>query len=390
LWSHHGFRDYIAMKFLHTADWHLGKSLGGASFLPDQAELLRRQFLRMVEETRPDAVLIAGDVFDRAIPPVEAVELLDTLLAEIVLRLETRVVLIPGNHDAADRLAFGAAVMRHQGLHIEARCLGGPLTLHDEHGPVTLFASGYASPALMGTILAAATEIADHDAGFGLLCDALRRDLPQGSRSLLVAHAFVAGGEESDSERLLQVGGAKAVSAARFAGFDYVALGHLHRPQTLGDGRIRYSGSPIAYSFAEAGHAKSATLVEMDATGAVRIEALPFDPPRALRTLEGTLDAVLAQANRAWSGDWFRIRLTDPVPVWGAMERLRADFGTVLDLSFARHDLLDLPGETAGRTGDDPLDLLDAFFAAMRGAAMTAEAREVARLAIEAARAEEA
>jgi exonuclease SbcD len=377
------------MRLLHTADWHLGRSLGGASFLPDQAELLRRQFLRMVEETRPDAVLIAGDVFDRAIPPVEAVELLDTLLAEIVLRLETRVVLIPGNHDAADRLGFGAAVMRNQGLHIEASCLGVPLTLHDAHGPVTVFASGYASPALMGTLLAPDSQITDHDTGFGLLCDALRRDLPCGARSLLVAHAFVAGGEESESERLLQVGGAKAVSAARFAGFDYVALGHLHRPQTLGEGRIRYSGSPLAYSFSEAGHAKSATLVEMDAAGAVRIEALPFDPPRALRTLEGTLDAVLAQSKPAWAGDWFRIRLTDAVPVWGAMERLRAAFDTVLELSFARHDLLDLPGAAAGRQGDDPLDLLGAFFVAMRGAPMAPEAREVARVAIEAARAEE-
>lgn len=376
------------MKILHTADWHLGKSLAGASFLPDQATLLHRQFLRMVQDTRPDVVLIAGDVFDRAIPPVEAVELLDTVLAEIVLGLETPVVLIPGNHDAADRLGFGAAVMRERGLHITASCLGAPLLMADAHGPVAILASGFASPALMATVLAAEAGFGDHDAGFAALCAPLRAQVPPGARSVLVAHAFVAGGAESDSERLLQVGGAKAVDARRFEGFDYVALGHLHRPQAIGQ-RIRYSGSPLAYSFSEADHAKSATLLELGADGGVRVELLPFDPPRRLRTIEAPLEAVLAQASPAFAEDWFRIRLTDAAPVWGAMDRLRAAFGTVLELSFARHELLDAPAMADGRPPDDPLALLDAFFAQMRGEGLSDAARAVACEAIEAARAEE-
>ena len=376
------------MRILHTADWHLGKSLAGASFLPDQAALLHRQFLRMVQESRPDVVLIAGDVFDRAIPPVEAIELLDTVLAETVLRLATPVVLIPGNHDAADRLGFGAAVMRESGLHITASCLGAPLMMADEHGPVAILASGYASPALMATVLAAEAGFSDHDSGFAALCAPLRAQVPRGARSVLVAHAFVAGGAESDSERLLQVGGAKAVDARRFEGFDYVALGHLHRPQAIGH-RIRYSGSPLAYSFSEADHAKSATLLELGADGSVQVETLPFDPPRRLRTIEAPLEAVLAQARPAWAEDWFRIRLTDAAPVWGAMDRLRAAFGTVLELSFARHELLDAPAMGDGRPADDPLALLDAFFAQIRGEGLSDAARAVAREAIEAARAEE-
>lgn len=378
------------MRLLHTADWHLGRTLGGCSFLADQAALLRGQFLAMVRDTRPDAVLIAGDVFDRAIPPVEAVELLDSILAATVLDHGVPVVLIPGNHDAADRLSFGAAVMRERGLHIADSCLGRPILLEDAHGPVALLPSGYASPTLMGAVLGPEAGVACHDTGFAALCTQLRTQVPRGARSVLVAHAFVAGGAESESERLLQVGGAKPVSAARFDGFDYVALGHLHRPQVLADGRIRYSGSPLAYSFSEGGQRKSAVLVEIAGDGTLACEELPFDLPRQLRTLEGPLEQVLAMARPEWQGDWMRVRLTDAEPVWGAMDRLRAAFGTVLELSFARHDRLDeIAAPDPGARHDDPMSLLEAFFGQMRGSPLPEPARAVAREAIEAARAAE-
>lgn len=377
------------MRLLHTADWHLGRSLGGCSFLPDQAAILRGQFVEMVRATCPDAVLIAGDIFDRAIPPVDAMELLDLLLRDIVLRLRTQVILIPGNHDAADRLAFGAAVMREAGLHIATACLGEAIMLRDAHGEVAVFASGYASPALMAEVLGG--EVTCHDTGFAALCARLRADLPPGTRSLMVAHGFVAGGTETDSERPLQVGGAKPVAAARFAGFDYVALGHLHRPQSMAEGRIRYSGSPLAYSFAEAGQRKSATQVDMAADGTVVCTELPFDPPRQLRSLEGTQAELLAAAPPGGTPDWLRIRLTDTTPVWGAMDLLREAYGTVLELTFARHDWLDDIGAAPpGARHDDPLALLQAFFTQMRDGPLTEDSLAVAREAIAAAQKAEA
>lgn len=374
------------MRFLHTADWHLGRSLAGASFLPDQAALLHGGFLDLVRDTRPDAVLLAGDVFDRAVPPIEAIELLDALLGRIVLGLGVPVVLIPGNHDAAERLSFGAAVMRERGLHIEPGCLGRPIRFRDEHGEVVVVPSAYASPLLMSELLGKEARVTCHDTGFAAVCAQLRAQVPQGARSVMVAHAFLLDGVESESERLLQVGGAKRVLASRFDGFDYVALGHLHRPQALAGGRIRYSGSPLAYSFSEGGQRKSATLLELGARGLSHAEDIPLDAPRELRTLEGTLAEVLAMARPDWREDWVRVRLTDPDPVWGAMDRLREVFPHVLELAFARLEALDAaPSNGPSARRDDPLGILGEFVLQTRGREMEPEAEAVAREAIAAA-----
>jgi exonuclease SbcD len=377
------------MRFVHTADWHLGRSLGGASFLEDQAWLLRGQFLDALAEHRPDALLIAGDVFDRAVPPTEAVELLDEVLARVVLDLRIPVVLIPGNHDAAERLGFGARVMRAAGLHIVAEPLGDAIRFDDAHGPVAVLAAGYASPLLLAQLLADPAVVC-HDSGFALLCERLRALVPPGARSVVVAHAFLAEGEESPSERLLQVGGAKAVSPARFHGFHYVALGHLHRAQAMAGGRIRYSGSPLAYSFAEAAHAKSLTLVEIDATGGVAAQEIPLEPRRRLRTLTGELAALLGAADPATREDWVRVVLTDQGPLWDPMARLREAWPMVLELEFARHAALDAPAPAAAeRRAADPLDVMGEFYADMRGRALAGAARAAARAAIEAALAAE-
>jgi DNA repair protein SbcD/Mre11 len=386
------FGARFALRLLHTADWHLGRSLAGASFLEDQAHLLLGQFLDILRDTRPDALLIAGDVFDRAVPPVEAVELLDAILGEAVLGLGIPTVLIPGNHDATERLAFGARLMRQGGLHIANSALGAPIRFHDAHGEVWVLPSGYASPLLLAQLLAD-DSVACHDSGFAVVCRRLRQSCPAGARMVMLAHAFLADGQESESERLLSVGGAKAVSPARFEGFHYVALGHLHRPQTLAGGRIRYAGSPLAYSFSEAGHAKSVTLVELDAAGGAHAEEIPLTPKRALRRLEGTLEEVLAGDTAQGCEDYLHVRLTDPNPVWDPMTRLREAFPNVLELAFARHEMLDDdaagPAAAACRAAD-PLDLLDAFYVEMRRQPLPDAGRAVALEAIAAALAAEA
>jgi exonuclease SbcD len=315
------------MRLLHTADWHLGRTLGGHSLHQDQEFLFAGQFLEMVRDTRPDAVLIAGDIFDRAVPPADAVELLDDILHRLIVGLRTPVVLIPGNHDDARRLAFGARLLAGGGLHIADSPLGRAWTFHDAHGPVSIVASGYASPLLLAQKLPAehhATPgtgadhptprvVADHDQGMALLSPLLHALCPPTQRRVLVAHAFVAGGTESESERQISVGGTGQIAAHRFAGFDYVALGHLHRPQALAGGRIRYSGSPLAYSTSEAGQAKQMLLVELDGAGRVTTEALPLSPLREFRLLRGSF-AELRAAARLSSGARTRACTLDSRP----------------------------------------------------------------------------
>lgn len=378
------------MRFLHTADWHLGRTLNGASFHEEQQALIGVQLVDIVQGTAPDALLIAGDVFDRAVPPAESVALLDDILRRIVLGLGVPVVLIPGNHDDPRRLSFGAPLLREAGLHIADSARGERITFHDDHGAVAVLASGYASPLLLASLFAP-QEVADHDAGFACICANLRGLCDPGTRSVVLAHAFVAGGAECESERQLAVGGAKAVSPGRFDGFGYVALGHLHRPQDLAGGRIRYSGSPLAYSFSEAGQAKSVTLVEMDAAGAVRTEAIPLTPRRPLRRLRGSFAALRDAPAAEGRDDWLEVTLTDPLPVFEAQRRLAEVYPNILAFGYARHEALDQAGggtAAAPRPENaEPLALLDAFWRELREDAPLPEAAAiVARAAIESAR----
>jgi exonuclease SbcD len=374
------------MRLLHTADWHLGRTLGGYALLEDQAHLLLGQFLDLVRETAPDAVLISGDLFDRAVPPAEAVELLDDVLGRIVLGMKVPVVMIPGNHDDARRLSFGARLLAGAGLHIGDSPLGRAVTLADAHGPVSIVAAGYASPLALAQLAANGADFADHDAGFAWVAPLLLGLCPPGHRRVLVAHAFVAGGTESESERTLSVGGTGQIGAHRFAGFDYVALGHLHRPHTLGAGRLRYSGSPLAYSLSEIDHAKSVTLAEVGADGAVRIEEHALTPLRPLRQLEGSF-AALRDAPPDGRGDWLSIVLTDPVPVPEAQRRLSEVYPRMVGL---RHAAVAAPGgaivtPAATARAATPLDLFTTFHRAVRGRDLPEAAEPVLHAAIAAA-----
>jgi len=293
------------MRLVHTADWHLGRLFHNVHLTRDQ-ECVLQQLIALVAETRPDAVLIAGDLYDRAVPPTEAVDLLDQVLTEIVLGLHVPVIAIAGNHDSAVRMGFAAALLRARGLHLvgELPQAASPVVLRDRHGPVHIHPLPYADAAEARFAYGDET-IHDQEA---VLAAGVTRALaatPPGERRIALAHAFVAGALESESERPLSVGGATCVPAAVFDGFDYVALGHLHRPQDCGSARLRYAGSLLKYSFAEHAHDKSVSIVEIGPPGSadgeageagraqVAVEAVKLTPPRDVRRLEGTLAEVL-------------------------------------------------------------------------------------------------
>lgn len=319
------------MRFLHSADWHLGRVYHGVSLLEDQAHVLQ-QFVRIAADTRPDAILLAGDIYDRSVPPAEAVRLLDRVLSELILELKIPVVMIAGNHDGPDRLAFGSGLLQRAGLTVRGpvEMDAAPLVLRDAHGEVAVHALPYAEPALVRSACGD-DAIADHHAALAAQTAAVRAAHVPARRSVVVAHAFVQGGAESESERPLSVGGTGAVGTGVFDGFDYVALGHLHRPQAIGGGRIQYSGSPLKYSFAEADHAKSVNLVDMDAEGNCAVERIALVPRCDLRILEGELAALVAAAAADPArDDYVLARLTDHGALLDAMGKLRSAYPNAL------------------------------------------------------------
>ncbi|HYB98616.1 MAG TPA: exonuclease SbcCD subunit D [Candidatus Limnocylindrales bacterium] len=316
------------MRFLHTSDWHLGRSLFVAPLLEDQAFVLD-QLVTIVREEGIECVLLAGDVYDRSIPPVDAVRLLDDVLLRIVVGERVPVIAIAGNHDSADRLGFGAGLLSGGGLHVVSGC-ARVVTLGDAHGPVDVVAIPYAEPAVVRTRLGN-EGVVDHDSA--LLAD-LSHDgarPAKGRRTIAMAHAFVAGATASESERPLSVGGTGSVRTTCFDGFGYTALGHLHRPQQVGRPELRYSGSLLKYSFAEADHAKSLTIVDMDARGTCSIEQVSLRPRRDVRVIEGEMNELLrASASDAGRDDYILAMLTDRGAILDAAGKLRQAYPNCL------------------------------------------------------------
>ncbi|MGW5422416.1 exonuclease SbcCD subunit D [Streptomyces sp. NPDC003943] len=324
------------MRLLHTSDWHLGRSFHRVALLDAQAAFLDH-LVATVREREVDAVLVAGDVYDRAVPPLAAVELFDTALHRLA-DAGVPTVMISGNHDSARRLGVGAGLIQRAGIHLRTDPAGAgtPVVLADAHGDVALYGLPYLEPALVREQFGA--EKAGHEAVLAAAMDRVRADLatrPEGTRSVVLAHAFVAGGEPSDSERDITVGGVAAVPAGVFDGVDYVALGHLHGSQTITP-RVRYSGSPLAYSFSEADHRKTMWLIELGADGAVDLaERVDCPVPRPLARIRGHLDDLLADPALARHEDaWVEATLTDPVRPADPMARICARFPHTLNLVF--------------------------------------------------------
>ncbi|MFK4688533.1 exonuclease SbcCD subunit D [Streptomyces pristinaespiralis] len=323
------------MRLLHTSDWHLGRSFHRVSMLDAQAAFLDH-LVATVREREVDAVLVSGDVYDRAVPPLAAVALFDDALHRLA-DAGVPTVMISGNHDSARRLGVGAGLIDRAGIHLRtdpAGC-GTPVLLADEHGPVACYGLPYLEPSLVRAEFG--TEKAAHESVLAAAMERIRADLAtreEGTRSVVLAHAFVMGGEESDSERDITVGGVCAVPAGVFRGVDYVALGHLHGCQTITE-RIRYSGSPLAYSFSETDHRKTMWLVDLDASGAVTAERIECPVPRPLARLRGSIEELLESPELDRHEESFvEATLTDAVRPADPMARLTRRFPHVLSLVF--------------------------------------------------------
>jgi DNA repair protein SbcD/Mre11 len=354
----------VVMRLLHTADWHLGRTFHGEDLLGAQAAFA--DFLVEVARDRAvDAVLIAGDLYDRALPPVDAVRLADEALTRLSDVAPT--IAISGNHDSAARLGFGAGLLARGGLHVrtDAGRAGEPVAVGDG----LVYAIPYLEPDLVRETLG--VEERSHAAALGAAMARVRADLGgrSGARPVVVmAHAFVAGAEPSESERDLAVGGAASVPASVFADASYVALGHLHGPQRAG-GNGRYAGSPVAFSFSEAAQRKSVAVVELAADAAPAFELIACPVPRPLATLRATLDELLADPRLAGQEDaWVQATITDPVRPADAMERLRRRFPHAVALAFDPQGALDVPGDSYRRLrGLDDEELVERFVADTRG-----------------------
>ncbi|MFC8839516.1 exonuclease SbcCD subunit D [Streptomyces griseoincarnatus] len=380
------------MRFLHTSDWHLGRSFHRAGMLGAQAEFIGH-LVSTVREREVDAVVVSGDVYDRAVPPLSAVELFDDALHRLA-GLGVPTVMISGNHDSARRLGVGAGLMGRAGIHLrtEPSACGTPVLLPDAHGDVAFYGLPYLEPALVRDEFG--VERAGHETVLAAAMERVRADLaarPAGTRSVVLAHAFVTGGEPSDSERDIAVGGVASVPAAVFEGVDYVALGHLHGCQTLTD-RVRYSGSPLPYSFSEAGHRKSMWLVDLAADGSVDAERVDCPVPRPLARIRGTLEDLLADpALVPHEEAWVEATLTDPVRPADPMARLAERFPHTLALVFDPDRPPDDPDVSYARrlAGRDDQQIAEDFVAHVRGAGPDARERTVLRDAFDAVRADE-
>jgi len=351
------------MKFLHLADLHLGKRVNGFSMLEDQAHILR-QILAILDDEQPDGVLIAGDVYDKSVPSVEAVGLLDGFLTELRAR-GVPVLLISGNHDSPERLAFGGRVMDSCGIHISPVYDGAlaPVTLHDEFGPVHVWLLPFVKPAHVRRWF----PDADIESYTDAVAEAVAHmDIDTAARNVLVTHQFVTGGTRSGSEEL-SVGGTDNVDSGVFAPFDYVALGHLHGAQHIGRETIRYAGSPLKYSFSEARQHKSVTVVTLGEKGDVQVRTVALTPLRELREIRGSYDELTARSfyeHTTYRSDYLHLILTDEQDVFDAMSRLRTIYPYLMTLDYdnARTRAaggMSVPAETERRT---PLELFEALY----------------------------
>ena len=365
------------MRFLHTADWHLGRSFYNVSLIDDQTHVLN-QLVDLVRETKPNALLVAGDIYDRAIPPTEAVKLLDETLCRLILELKVLVIIIAGNHDNPLRLEFAARLMETHRLHVFGSLSGRiqAIDMFDEWGRVSFYPMPYAEPSQISEYLRG-EHATSHEDALRQWIAVVKKNLIPESRTVLINHAFVVGGEESESERPLYVGGTDTISAACFDGFNYIALGHLHRPQCLGQNQhIHYSGSLLKYSFSEASHTKCVKLVEIDANGVCEVESISLTPRRDVRCIDGTIDDLLkGTVDIGKRDDYVQVRLLDKGAVFDAMGRLRDVFPNLVNIDHAgiMGDGVNAPHVDHRKR--EMLSLFDDFYEFATGEALTEEQR---------------
>lgn len=363
------------MKIFHLSDLHLGKRVYAQSMIDDQKYILD-QILDQIKAEQPDAVMIAGDVYDRSMPPEDAVELFDDFLYELSA-LKLNVLIISGNHDSAERLAFGGRIFNKNGIHISPEFNGKitPVTLTDEHGEVNFYLLPFVTPAAVRkkyeneTIenCTDAVRVVINDMGFDT-----------SKRNVLVAHQFVTGAERTEDSETYFVGNAENVDADVLEPFDYAALGHLHRPQNIGSGKIRYCGTPMKYSFNEVTHKKSITVLELGEKGDVKTREIPLVPLHDWVIKEGKFSELINDR----SNDYIMAVLTDEDDVYNAMARLRDPYPNILCMDYKRprsdvSDDLEILGD---ENISSPEELFREFYKAQNGGReMNSRQREIVK-----------
>lgn len=344
------------MRLLHTADWHLGRIFYGQYLTDDQAHVLENQFFSILKDEKIDGILLAGDVFDRAVPPIEAIELWDSIITRLAMDYKVPLFVVSGNHDGAERLEVGRSMLSRSGIHIwgSPHHALQPFEFEGADGKVAICPMPFSEPRRIGDALGlgaivskpvdidmsedslfsyvetdeqepASLNLHNYDQMYQAWSNHLRNQVPKGMRSIAISHAFVMGGDVGGSERTLSIGGSEQVSPQVFKDFHYTALGHLHGPQRMGADYIRYSGSPLKYSFDEHTQKKSFTIVDMNTKGQVDISTIPVDAKRDVVILEGYFEDLLnnKELQAKHKDDYVQARLLDTMPIMDGMAKLR-------------------------------------------------------------------
>lgn len=363
------------MRFIHTADWHLGRTFFNTPLIEDQAHVLQ-QLIQLARDEKPDAIVISGDVYDRAVPSLDAVELLDNVLCTLTLDVRIPIILIAGNHDSPGRLEFGSRLLESHRLFVYGKPCAEikSIELSDEHGAVRFYVMPYAEPVVLRELWDN-PNVTSHDAAYRIVAEKARQYGSAGVRNVLVGHCYVTGGDLSESERPLALGGAEIVAPQHLAPFHYAALGHLHRQQTLGGNRnIHYPGSLLKYSFAEHEQTKSVNLVEMNGAGCCAIEHIPLTPKRNVRCIQGFLSELLKYPNESIKQDFVRVRLLDKGALLDAMGKLRDVYPWIMELQ--RPNWLGSSASSRPRPDQGTFNVInrfEEFFAQVTGGALTLE-----------------
>ena len=380
------------MRFLHTADLHIGKRVNEFSMLEDQ-EYILRQILKTADKEQVEAVLIAGDVYDKQVPSAEAVRLFDWFLTQLNSR-KLPVFVIGGNHDSVERLSFGAQIMEESGVYLTQSYDGKvvPVRLEDEYGSVNLWMLPFLKPAMVKRFFPEQDIVTYQDALETLIGN---MELNREERNLLIAHQFVTGAVTGGSEDSVEVfvGGVENVDASVFADFDYVALGHIHRAQSAGGEQIRYSGTPLKYSFSEIRHEKSVTIAELKEKGSLTVHQEPLKPLHDMREIRGSYEELVLRENYQGTDleDYLHVILTDENDIPDVIGRLRSIYPNIMKLDYDNQRTRrnqELMKEEAA-VEQSPMELLGQFFSQQNNQEMSPEQTEYARTLMETIRKEE-
>lgn len=373
------------MKFLHLSDLHIGKRLNEFSLLDDQKEILD-EILEIIKIEKPDGVILAGDIYDKSMPSTGAVDLFDDFLVALS-KLDNKVFIISGNHDSPERLSFGGRIMENSGVYISPVYSGNAtkVTLNDENGELNVYLLPFIKPINIRQIFEG-EECSSYEDAVKIAISKMNIDTSK--RNILVAHQFVTGAETSESEEMI-IGGQENVSASVFEDFDYVALGHIHKPQFVGSkGSIRYAGTPLKYSFSEASHTKSITRVEINKKGELTVSEIPLKLPRDMVEIKGDYDTIMSQnfyKNYNVDRDYFHITLTDEKEILDVIAKLRTRYTNIMkvdfDNSITRSGLnlsVDLEIEKKA-----PFDVISEFFKKQTDKEISEEQEKIAKGLIE-------